>query len=155
LHVTATKMAGVTWARRLGLAVIALVIAVGLLFWYFIARPWSNLRERADDLRLPPGAEVLKRTESGTMFCLVSCSGDGEAQIEFLIGTGDHDPCAYLRPSVQRLAGRSNVEQPPLGYADGCLYAKLPQVRSSAYLIGQRCSNGGGCLQLTLSSGVE
>ena len=143
-------------------AVAMLIGGAGLYLRHSARTLWSDLRAAAD-LTLPHGYSVVEREERGTAFCLITCAGEGEAQILLTVaGPAGADPCADLEAALADSTSGLTTE-PPLGLL-GCLYADLPSVGSDAFLtvrpevipgidgcVGDRRP----CALLLLSSGID
>jgi hypothetical protein len=130
----------------------------GLLFLrHEVQTTWADLRAAAADLDLPDGYEVTNREERGTAFCVITCSGDGEATILVTVeGPVGASPCDDLAASLAP-EHPSISSTPTLGRV-GCLFADLPEVGGDAYLqVTTRCTSvqGGLCAEVIVSSGIE
>lgn len=153
---------------RQRLIILALAITGMLVLSVFVYRQtfgyWPRLRQAVESFNSASGLEVIAQREVGTTFCVITC-GSGEAAIvmNYRGAAGNaEEMCRAVGESARRVFEETHLGVPngdlPLGLV-GCVYAKMPKVGSSAYLVANTvppCEDGvENCIVVTFSSGIE
>lgn len=85
----------------------------GVAWW-----EWRRIDRAADEFQVPPGFTEVARPRQGQAFCVVSCTGGGEAIVTIVLrvdadGMGPEEACRLLRAAVVELTGDAETADMP------------------------------------------